>query len=441
MTVYEPSRELPVSGDYDVVVAGGSCTGLFAAIRAARLGYRTLIVERYNCLGGAATLALVNVWHSLYSTDGREQIIAGLTSETLERLMRTGDAEQPNGKTRHYILDTEALKLTLDQLAGENSVTTLFDTRACAVLTDGGRVTHLVIENKSGRSAVRAGVLIDATGDADLAHFLGLPEYTRAYLQPPSACFRLRGDLAGVDLNRLIAEHGDEVGLPQDWGWYGAIPGYTDITFHADTHLRGTDATSGRSLSDAETEGRRHMDAILTLLKKYAPGDWRLMQACAAVGIRESRHIRARHTVTQDELLSGIVPPDAVVRGTYPVDVHHDHDAGITFRYLDGTQNVVADRAHPGVVSRWRESTDSPTSYAAPLGAIVQETYGNFICAGRMLDADEGAYGALRVMVNLNQYGEAAGVAAALALSEGCAIGQVSAERVRGSLKNGGSAL
>jgi flavin-dependent dehydrogenase len=89
-TLHEPARDIPVIHEADVCVLGGSCTGLFAAVRAARLGARVAIVEKDNCFGGIATTALVNVWHSLWDTEGKRQIIAGLTGEVIDRLDRRG---------------------------------------------------------------------------------------------------------------------------------------------------------------------------------------------------------------------------------------------------------------------------------------------------------------------------------------------------------------
>jgi hypothetical protein len=133
---------------------------------------------------------------------------------------------------------------------------------------------------------------------------------------------------------------------------------------------------------------------------------------------------------------------DAIANGSYRVDIHHQDKPGITLRYLDGTQTY----NRPGLPderTRWREETsENPTFYQVPLRSLIPEgPFDNVIVAGRMFDADEIAHGAVRVMVNMNQTGEAAGVAAFLALNSGKAIAQLDAQNVRATLTSGGSII
>lgn len=163
--IKEPEKMLPVRYEADVFVAGGSCTGLFAAVRAARLGARVVLVERQNMLGGMATSGLVNVWHSLKDTDYKEQVIAGLTAEMTERLVKCGAAYVKDDPSVGICFDPNRLALELDRLAAENRITVLFHTLCTGVLTDEeNRICAAIIENKDGRSAVKAGFFTDATG-------------------------------------------------------------------------------------------------------------------------------------------------------------------------------------------------------------------------------------------------------------------------------------
>jgi flavin-dependent dehydrogenase len=120
-TLHEPARDIPVIHEADVCVLGGSCTGLFAAVRAARLGARVAIVEKDNCFGGIATTALVNVWHSLWDTEGKRQIIAGLTGEVVDRLDRRGALwrNKITNPSIGFTFNSEELKIELDELARE----------------------------------------------------------------------------------------------------------------------------------------------------------------------------------------------------------------------------------------------------------------------------------------------------------------------------------
>ncbi len=132
--ITEPARDIRVCRQVDLCVVGGSCTGLFAAVRAARLGLRVLVVEMDNCLGGVATSGLVNVWHKLMDEDEKKQVIAGLPQEVLDRLDRVGAVAVSDDPKRlaRYELNTEELKIELDRLAGEHGIELFFHTLYCA---------------------------------------------------------------------------------------------------------------------------------------------------------------------------------------------------------------------------------------------------------------------------------------------------------------------
>ncbi|HEX2100309.1 MAG TPA: FAD-dependent oxidoreductase, partial [Candidatus Synoicihabitans sp.] len=117
-TVFEPARHVPVWHEADICVLGGSCTGLFAAVRAARLGARVVIIEKQNCFGGVATTSLVNAWHSLHDTEHRRRIIGGLTAEVMQRLERRGAVRTiERNPSFGFIFNSEELKIELDELA------------------------------------------------------------------------------------------------------------------------------------------------------------------------------------------------------------------------------------------------------------------------------------------------------------------------------------
>jgi hypothetical protein len=159
----------------------------------------------------------------------------------------------------------------------------------------------------------------------------------------------------------------------------------------------------------------------------------------ARIGIRESRHAQCLHTLTEEEVLSGKRFPDAIANGTYRVDIHHNDKPGVTFRYLDGREEYVVPNA-PTKVGRWRPVTaESPTFYQIPYRSLVPRGSQNVLVAGRLLDADRGAFGAVRVMVNCNQTGQAAGTAAYLALRDRKGVADVPPEKLRGLLAEQGA--
>lgn len=445
-TIKELEREVTVVHETDVCVVGGSCTGVFAAVRAARLGMRVAIVEKQNCFGGVATAGAVNIWHSLYDTEGNRPIIAGLTLEVVERLRKRNAVLVPKTQTGAYFLNTEELKIELDELVIEHRIKPFLHTFYVAPATEGNRLHAVVIENKNGRQAIRARQFVDATGDADLALDLGLPSYEPESLQPPTTCAKVYGleSIGTFDWQTAVREHGPEFGLAEDWGWGCLIPGIPDVQLRADTHVFGVDASDGEQLTKAEIEGRRQVRAIMDVIRKYGPPEASicLVDLAATIGTRETRRIVARYRLTGDDVLSGCRFEDAIGNGSYSVDIHHADGPGITFRYLDGTERIIPERGMPARMGRWRDPLPKdPTFYQIPFRCLVQERAPNLVLAGRMLDADKIAFSAVRVMVNMNQTGEAAGVACALATQDNCAIGDVDPQHLRRTLTEGGSII
>lgn len=438
--IIEPQKRLQVCEEVDLCVIGGSCTGLFAAVRAARLGLRVALVEKQNCLGGTATAGLVNIWHSLHDFYGEKQVIGGLTDETLRRLEKKGAVVRGEAAHVAYRLNTEELKLTLDEYVRECGISVYFHTFYCAPVVEDNKITHIIIENKSGRQAIRAGFFIDASGDGDMAAHLGLESYHNGHIQPPTPCYHLQSDTE-LDIPALLQAHGAEFGLCEDWGWDSPIPGLNHITLRADTHVFGTDCADAKELSKSELEGRRQIGAVLGALRKYGGCRVTLASVCAQLGIRETRHFVTCYRVTQKDILTGRAFEDAVGYGTYRVDMHHSDSAGISFLYLDGTMETHHDRTSPPERGRWRAEGEHALYYQIPFRMLVQEQYANFIPVGRMLHADEGAFGALRVMVNLNQMGEAAGVAAYCCLDGDAPVQKADSDRIRSLLKAGGSLI
>jgi hypothetical protein len=440
----EPAREIPVIGDYDLCVIGGSCTGAFAALRAARLGLSVAIVERMGGLGGVATLSLVNVWHSPYDEPFERQIFSGLSVELMERLKRRGSVtERERSPHWAWAFNAPEMQIELDELTAEHGVHTWLHTAFAAPLVENGRLVGVAVENKSGRGAIRARFFIDASGDGDLCHRLGLPTRLASRRQPSTTCALFSGwdSLGGTDWRKLLREHGAEFGLPQGFAWGVKVPG-SDLYMLAGTRVY-QDCSTAEGFSQAEQEGRRQVRAIHDLLRRHAPSAQVTLQSLPArIGIRETRHVRCLHRLTGEEILHGRKFPDAIANGSYRVDIHHPDKPGITFRYLDGRE-VYVRPGHPEQHSRWRpETAENPTFYQIPYRTLVPDgPFDNLLAAGRFIDADEEAHAAIRVMVNMNQTGEAAGTAAFLALKNGIAARDVDGQKLRTTLSDGGSLM
>lgn len=425
-TLVEPAREVPVVADCDVCVVGGSATGVFAAVAAARLGAKVAILELNGFFGGVATASLVNLWHSTEDLHNEQQIIAGLTTEVFDRLGRRGGLTVVKGRRTFHALNTEELKIELDVLITEAQVRPFLHTLFVAPIVEDGRLVAAVVEDKTGRRAIRAKQFIDATGDADVVARMGLPVYQRDQVQPPTMCAILRGLGAirqqhpSFNVHGVIFDPKYSQALKPGFAWGQSVPGGYDEYMLAGTRVFNANCADADQLTAASIEGRRQVRAICDLLRENFLGGQGtpLVALPAKLGIRESRHARCLHTLTQDELLSGHRFPDAIGNGTYPVDIHNAGGGGITFRHLE-----------------------KAPFYQIPYASLVPQGARNVLIAGRSIDADEGAFGAVRVMINCNQMGQAAGVAAWLALDSDASVAEIDTARLRETLKAQGAAI
>jgi hypothetical protein len=444
-----PAEKVNVVESVDVCVIGGSCTGVFAALRAARLGARVALVERQNRFGGVAVSGLVGMWHSLFDMTESREIIGGLTREIVERLEKRGavsDFRCPvTARSRGVRFNSEELALELDRMVEENRNIRVFLQTACSrpVMTEDGRVEAVVAEDKSGRLAIRARVFVDASGDGVLCRDAGLKMRLPDHPQPPTACARFSGweNLGPFSLKDLIDKYRDKYpGLPGGYCWGMPIPGSRSYML-AGTRVLNCDCSRGDEISRAELESRRQIRAIMDMLRDEFPGaEFSLESLPSAIGIRESLHIESIGAITGEELLKGTRFPDAIANGTYPVDIHNDEDESIAFKRLDGGFQVF--KANQLIESgRWLPEGEVLPFYQIPLSSLVPAGAANIIAAGRMLDADREAFGAVRVMVNLNQCGEAAGVAAWQCVNHDCRMDKIDAEETRRLLAKGGSIM
>jgi len=433
-------KKLPVYKEVDICVLGGSCTGVFAAIRAARLGAKVAVVEKQNAFGGVATSSLVNIWHSTYDTEFKKQIIAGLTLETMDRLAkRKAVVLRDNSPSAYFTFNSQELKIELDELIVEHGITPFFHTLFSEPYLDqDGQLAGVIVDNKSGRGIIKAKYFIDATGDGDLCVRLGLESYTHGLLQPPSTCAHFEG-WDSDEFHSLLKKHGAEFNIPDGFVWGAMVPP-TRIFMLAGTRIYGVDCSQADELTKAEIDGRRQIRAIMDMMRKYSPQTpLGLVALPSYIGIRETRHIKCLYQVNDEDALHGKRFDDAIANGSYVFDLHRQDKPGITFRYLDGTE-IYSRPGYPEEKGRWRpETPTNPTFYQVPLRSIIPPKYNNLMVAGRMLDASIIAFSGIRVMVNMNQLGEAAGVTSYLALTQNKPISQVNPVEVRETLKKGGS--
>jgi hypothetical protein len=446
--IREPARETPVAAECDLCVVGGSCTGVFAAVAAARLGAKVVLVENLGIFGGVATASLVNIWHSIFDTQGKRQIIGGLTTELVERLKKRGavHVHKPD-RSRYYVFNPAEMAIELDEFVLEAGVRPMLHTRFVTPVVRDGHVAAAIVEDKTGRRAIRARFFIDASGDGDLIARAGLPTRTESLLQPPTTCAIVLGlnEVArqnkGFQLDKAVHDPKFRNALKNGFLWSAEVPGVPGATMVAGTRVHGANCANAEELTRAEIEGRRQVRAMCDIVRENFAGGTSMGVATlpTRLGIRQSRQAQCLHTLTEAEVLSGKRFPDAIANGTYRVDIHHNDRPGVTFRELDGTETY-HEPGKPTQKGRWRPATaENPTFYQVPYSSLVPRGSKNVLVAGRLVDADRGAFGAVRVMVNCNQMGQAAGTAAMLALKAGIEPGQLDPQQLRACLREQGA--
>ncbi len=434
-------------GEFDLCVIGGSCTGVFAAVRAARLGLSVALVEQNVLLGGVATLALVNEWHSLHDFTGRP-IIGGMTAEVLQQLQRRGMVAEceREGRGTCRTFNSAELALDLDRLVVDHRIRIFLKASCVGAIREGRKVTTAIIEDKSGRRAIAARFFIDASGDGELLRQAGFGAWKNETLQPVNYQMIAAGlgrivEQTGRDIWEQVKHRARDFGYPEANAvpWINRYPAPADLRNVYGPRLNGWDASDADQLTSAALEGRRCLRALLDMVREELRAEVSAVSLAQALGVRETRHARCLHRIRAGELMAGYVFPDSIAQGRYPVDVHSA--SGTVLRFLDGREQFIAPDGRM-VWRRWREEIpENPPCYHLPYRSLVPEDAENLLVAGRLIDADQEAYGGIRVMVNMNQTGEAAGTAAYLALRHGCVANAVPVEQLRRTMVDGGSLL
>ncbi|MEU4645213.1 FAD-dependent oxidoreductase [Micromonospora sp. NPDC023814] len=416
MFITEPPRDVPVVGSFDVVVCGGGPAGLTAAVAAARNGARTLLIERYGFVGGMSTSALVTPI-SEFRHNGKQHI-GGIPFELLRNAAELGGADVSRD-SGNYPTNDEILKLAAQRLLLDSGVTLLYHSWVSGCVTDDGRVTHVIVENKAGRVAYEGRVVVDCTGDADIVRAAGFETVKGDVLQPASLWFQL----GGVDTDALAPLFGDAVngvlpvsdvirGRLAELNAQGKIPVFGGPWINGFFHdgmvsinlLReATDASDPEWFTRTECSLRENLHLIIEVMRENFPEfkDCWLAKSGIQTGVRETYHIVGLYQLTRDDILNPKAFPDTIAKGAHVIDIHENDS-------IDQNELVLPKQ-----------------EYNVPLRCLVPRGSINLVTAGRCLSADGPGFGSVRVMATCMAMGQGAGTAAALAVEKGYSMSDV----------------
>ncbi len=430
--IEEPSRRIPVVRTADVLVAGGGPAGIGAALGAARAGAKTLLVERNGFLGGVATAVMMTTWNV------PSRCLSGTPREIVRRLLER-DGAIDGGPTIPF--DPETFKEVAETACLEAGVELLYYTILSVPVVDAGQVSGVIVENKSGRQALTARVLVDCSGDADLAARAGVPcvkgRETDGKMRPFTILFRL----GNVDIRRVVEyarQHPDQFTADPNFqlldleGGVVRISGFFDLVAQArergeldkdchylrfegvfpdrgtlfvnSTRVYGRDGTDSWDVTQGSIEARRQMDQLLRFIRKAVPGCERAFRidASTSLGVRETRRIRGAHLLMEEDILAGKTYPDTILK------VWRHHGPGRNWHSPDGGEGAPSDPTY-------RTLRTDLQSFEVPYGCLVPLHVEDLLVAGRTISQTHEADMWTRGMYCCMLTGQCAGVAAALA--------------------------
>jgi hypothetical protein len=457
MTQYieEASRKTPVAGHYEVIVVGGGTSGVTAAIACARQGIDTLIVEQFGYLGGSQTAALVMPMMPI--TAQGTSSVGGINDEIRERLMATGDAGmEPGGNDGWF--NREMLKYVLDDLCLEAGVEILYHTTLADVVMEGDQVCGIVVQCKSGRQAILARRVIDATADADVSVLAGAPYEAGRPEDGLNQAMSLRFNMGGIDYDRFVAflnekspdrkyfwpfvetAHTPDKERPLSYLFRQAeaagelqegdavyfqmfsIPGRPgEASFNCPRIFDRVKGYSTDDLTYAQIVGRQKIRRLANFCKKYFPGfeNAFISQTAPMVGVRETRRIVGEYVFSGEDVTRAAQFPDAIAKGNYPKDVHQPK----------GKKSVEFD-----------EEGRRPY-YEIPYRCLIPKGVDNLLVVGRCISTTFEGQSAMRVQGIVRTIGEAAGYAMAISIQDNVSPRRVDVEKVRALLRASGVQL
>jgi hypothetical protein len=438
-SITEPARQIPLYGEYEVVVLGGGPAGIAASVAAARAGRRTLLIERYGFLGGMGTAAGVTNFCGLHANvhGGMHRVVQGVASELLARIDRLGGLNAPHlilGKILAQAYDTAAYKIAADDLLAAHKVDLLFHALGAGVIMhDDKRIQALMVETKAGRQAVTADIFIDCSGDGDLAAWAGAAYEVgdnAGSMLFPSMMFRLNGidpEKAGEAWRTIpvLMEQAEAAGThkfprkaaivrPQRSG----IEWRVNFTQLARADGKAINGLEPDELTRGEIDGRRQAVEAFAFLRTV-PGFEKsyIVDLPPQLGIRETRRVIGGHMLSGEDVLGCASFDDSIGVNGWPMEQH-----------------VAGD-----VIFKFPPIPESRGFNELPYRMLVPEGLDNLLVAGRCASMTHEGQSAARVSGGCFVMGEAAGTAAALALGGNTNPRDIAVEKLQQQLTRQGA--
>ncbi len=410
---------------YDLIVAGGGFSGVSAAISASNEGARVLLIEKGNCLGGAAVNSLVNPFMKYWTyIDGKKQELSlGIFKKICDALYARNALDKYQGFLE------EELKYVLNQMLAEAGVDILFHAYIISVDKNGEKISAVNVATRGGIVALNADYFIDATGDAQLAYLADCPTVlgreSDNLCQPMTLCFRVGNvdteafykSLGRVqELYKSKLDNGELLNPRENILVFGT-PIKNVLHFNT-TRIVKKNPTDPFDYSEAEIIARKQVFEMYEFLKENADGmsDSFLMSTASEIGVRESRKIVGEYVLTEQDCKSCVRFEDAISACNYEIDIHNPEGSGTSLYFFkDGEY------------------------YTIPYRALIPKGISNLLVAGRCISSTHEAQASYRIMPTVCTLGEAAGTAMAIAKKHGCSPREISIRELQKTLINNGA--
>jgi hypothetical protein len=434
--IMEPERRTPEIAKTDVLVVGGGPAGFAAAIAAQREGVHTMLIDRNAFLGGTLTGTTLGTIGGLFTVTETEitTIVRGIADELLGRLSANGYVTEPRRffKTASVAFNYTGLKFVMDDMISAAGVGVLLDVLVVSTIVEADRVRGVIIEGKGGRGFVSAQVVIDATGDGDIAAQAGLPmAFDIEELQFPSAMFRMQNvdnNLAKCVTREILSAHLKKADASGDhhitrFSGNFQLPPPTGTAHCNVTKIaikgRPVNPLDPFELTQGEFDGRQQIREYERFFRKYVPGFAGAYVGDIGVrlGIRESRRLLGAYVLKAEDVMGCKRFPDAIACGAWPFEIH--------CKGKDTTWIWV----EPG------------NYYHIPYRSLINSRSPNLIVAGRCISTTHEAQASTRISGACLATGEAAGVAASMAVRDGCPVAKVDINALRDTLRKHGAYL